>query len=416
MKYSEVISVLDIGNTKVCCCIARLLKNNKIEILGSGCCACNGMNLGVITEMESVEKSVSKAIETAEKQAKYRVKSVYVSASGINVKSYLDRVSINIGGRVIKSNDIKKSLNRVNAPDKSLIVLHKIPISFALDNLNCIKNPLGMVADKMEIDLAVITAPKSQLNNIVLCLNKCHLDIKGFVASQYALGQLIPHCYEDVPGQVIVADIGGGVTTISFLYKGIFCGSEIIPLGGAYITGDISNKLGITYSDAERLKVLYGTALTINNGDNSQVLAPIVGENNYISIQQISKSSINSVIVKDSEELANEIKELIADSVFGTDFCNNIMITGGVSQMIGLDETLFNIAGKRATPLPLEKLIALSDTEISPAYAVSLGMIFYAQNEIDMLEEDISEDHENKIYIQNSGKFKRLIEWFKENL
>lgn len=416
MKYLEVISVLDIGNTKVCCCIARLLKNNKIEILGSGCCACNGMNLGVITEMSSVEKSVSKAIEAAEKQAKYRVKSVYVSASGTNVKSYLDRVSINIGGRVIKNNDIKKALNRINPSDKSLIVLHKVPISFTIDNLNCIKNPLGMVADKMEIDLAVITAPKPQLNNIVLCLNKCHLDIKGFVASQYALGQVIPHCYEDIPLQTIIADIGGGVTTISFLYKGIFCGSEIIPLGGAYITDDISNRLGITYSDAERLKVLYGTSLTINNGDNSQVLAPIIGENNYISIQQISKSSINSVIVKNSEELASEMKERIDNSVFGSDFCNNIMITGGVSQMIGFDETLFNIMGKGTMRLPLEKLIALSDSEISPVYTVSIGMIFYAQNEINSQENGVSDECEKKVDHRGFGWFKRSIEWFKENL
>lgn len=417
IKYSEIISVLDIGNTKVTCCIARVLKSNKIEILGSGFCACNGMNLGIITEMESVQKSISKAIENAENQAKYRVKSVYVSVSGINLKSYIDKFYVSIGGRIITKNDIDRALSKSGNFDRSMAILHKIPITYTLDSLKGIKNPVGMVADKIRIDAAVIAIPKSQLNNILLCLSKCHLDVEEVVASPYSLGIAIGS-NDDTPQSIIVIDLGGGTTVISFLYKGIFCGTEVIPFGGAHITSEIANKLGITYSDAERLKVLYGAALPISDSDNSPVLAPVIGESNYISMQQISKTAINQIVISKVQELSENIKQRINNSIFGSDFSNTLIVSGGASQIIGINDILAQTTGKKVLPFRLDKLIAFSDTEITLSDVVSLGLVMYAQINIENNESELDHNSDafNDADIKNMSLFKKVIFWLKENL
>lgn len=412
MKYrhNEIISVIDICNTKICCCIARILKNNKLEILGIGYCSCLGIASGVITDMNSVKESVAKAIEIAENQANLQVKKVYVNVCGENIKSSVKKCVVNIGGRIITDNDITKGIKKICAEDKNIVYLHKIPLSFSVDGLIGIQNPIGMIADKLEIDVNVVTSLKAQINNLLLCLSKCHVNAQAIFSSSYSIGIL-----SSSEGCCIVIDFGGSSTVISFFYNGNLCGSEVIKYGGAHITNEIANVFGLKYGEAERLKVLYGLALSTSDFEefNTHPFCTINDES--VELPIVSKTHVNEIILKCIKNLIYEIRERITQSIFGETFCDNIIITGGASNMIGLQDLLSNELGVKVSIKDLNDFIVYSDSEISQSLASTYGLVYAAYESINKNIMNDNHEHEWR-WINRSNVTKKIVEWLKKNI
>jgi len=270
MKSGLIVSVVDIGSTKVACCIAGISKEGKYSIISAGYCACFGVKSGVIVDAESVSKSIAKAIEIAENAAGLRIKSVYVNVSGKFVRSKIITASMNIGGRLIRRQDITDLLSMCLDKIQSMETIHIIPVMFKLDELNGVNEPVGMFANSLSVNANVVSAPKTQLANIVACLSKCHLDVIGFVHGGYASSLHVMNEDLSTDNQVVI-DLGGGTSTINFFYKGVFCGSEVISLGGQNITKDIAYGLKISKSNAERLKTLHGSAFVSYDDDKNSI-------------------------------------------------------------------------------------------------------------------------------------------------
>ena len=73
---NPIVAALDIGSSKVCCIIARVHKDKKIEIIGHGYNASKGIKNGVITDINDATYSVCNAIDTAEQNANVHINSV----------------------------------------------------------------------------------------------------------------------------------------------------------------------------------------------------------------------------------------------------------------------------------------------------------------------------------------------------
>ncbi len=378
IKRQEIICVLDIGSTKVCCCIASVSKNNVLIIHGLGCCSCTGIASGVIIEMESVCKSVSTAIELAEAQAKCRVESVYVSTSGKNINTYIKKYEKQIGGRLISENDIVDMLRNDDAANSEYVILHKIPIIFSIDGMNGIKNPKGMVAERIGAHVSIIEAKKTQVSNLFICLSKCHLRIDGIIAGQYASGFGIVDDKDTEDNRTTLIDFSGSNTSISFWYNGALCGIIVIPIGGGHITKDLCNELCVSYADAERLKVLYGSAMSSNYEDDDSILAAMVSNTNHIDMQQVSKETINKVVQQRLDNLTDLVVLKISNSEF-SDFANRFIVTGGASQFPGMLDLLTMKLKKNVQRKSYEDIIC--KFELTPNYATIVGLLKYAMKD-----------------------------------
>ena len=67
---TEITVGLDIGTTKVCALVAeRDLKTNSLKILGFGIAESEGMNRGVVINIDKTVKSIKTVIAQAEQQA-----------------------------------------------------------------------------------------------------------------------------------------------------------------------------------------------------------------------------------------------------------------------------------------------------------------------------------------------------------
>ena len=186
MKLGQVFAVVDIGSTKISCCIASISEEDQFDILGMGYCACFGVKSGMIVDMDLVSRSIARAVESAENAASFRIRSVYVNVSGKFVKSELIHSSINVGGRIVKQEDIERMLFHGVNKHSDREVIHSIPILFEMDSLTCTTDPVGMFSNVLKASVNVVTVPKIQLNNILVSLSRCHLEVLGVVYGGYA--------------------------------------------------------------------------------------------------------------------------------------------------------------------------------------------------------------------------------------
>lgn len=411
MKAGRIVAVVDIGSTKVCCCIANVSEDNHFDILGVGYCVCFGIKHGMIIDMDFVSKSIAKAVESAEKAANLRIKSVYVNISGKFIKSELINSEINIGGRIVKHEDIEKLIYRGIKTNSDVEVIHSIPIIFELDSISCTMDPVGMFANVVKANINVVTAPKSQLNNLVVSLSRCHLDILGVVYSGYASGLSVLD--EDLRREnQIIIDFGGGITTVNFFFKGTFSGTEVVPLGGKNVTQDIAYGINVSRSNAERLKTLHGAAFESLDDKKNMILVPMQEENDTISLQQMPKSELNVIIQPRIEEILKLVKEKIDNSAFKEDFARNLLITGGGSMLTGLREFVSETFKK---PVYAKKIMDFSEIggiQIGNDFSTVIGMIKFAMlsDNIGIIPKDNSEQKEK------FGLLKKTINWIENNL
>lgn len=405
MKSGTVITVLDIGSTKVCCCITSIAADGRFTILGTGYCACLGVKAGVISDMRSVEKSIAKALEIAENAANFRVKSVYVSISGRNIRSRIVSAALKTGGKPVRSEDIVQLMSMNGSGDENYDIIHAIPIMFAVDSQKGVKNPVGMIANEVKMSANIVSASKNQISNILECLDRCHLELSGIVLSCYASGLCV--CDEEHPNSIVV-DFGAGTTSVAFFYDGIFCGAEIIPLGGNNITNDIAFGLNISRSSAERIKTLHGAAFVSIDDAEGSIYIPVLEGTNTIDLQQITKNTLNAIIQPRVEEILNTVREKIEKSIFSKDFINScVIITGGGSQLTGLKDFASSILEKNVLIKQTNSHGIDSSIQVDNDFSVAFGMIKFAQM---AQKEESKQDNSGKKSRKNFiGKIKNWL-------
>ncbi|MBO4405762.1 MAG: cell division protein FtsA [Alphaproteobacteria bacterium] len=411
MKPGQIIAVVDIGSTKVCCCIASVAEDGHFDILGVGYCVCFGMKHGMIVDMGLVSRCIARSVENAEKTANLRIKSVYVNVSGKFVKSELINSEINIGGRIIKNEDIEKLVYQGTRKNSEVEVIHSIPILFELDSMVCTADPVGMFANVLKANVNVVTVPKVQINNIVISLSRCHLDVLGVVYGGYASGLSVLNDESKQDNQIVV-DFGGGITTVNFFFKGVFCGLEVVPIGGQNITKDIAYGINVSRSNAERLKTLHGEAFESFDDKKNMILVPMQEENNTINLQQMTKSDLNVIIQPRVEEIFGLIKEKIDNSVFKSDFARRFVITGGGSMLTGMREFMFQIFKKPVDVKKVEDRSEIFGIQIGNDFSTALGMIKFA-----LMSDNAAISPQNNLEPkEDDGLLKKAINWIENNL
>ncbi len=225
-KRSHVVSVLDIGSTKVVCMIGRLTpraesqilpgRTHSIEVIGIGHQKSRGVKNGVIADLDAVESVVRLAVDAAERMAGLTIDSLIVNVSAGRLQSDVYTATIDLGGQEVEANDLKKVL--AAAGHQSLrtdrAILHSLPTGFSLDGERGIRDPLAMFGDVLGVDMHVLTAERPALKNLELCVNRAHLSVEGMVATPYASG-LAALVDDEVELGCAAIDMGGGTTTIS---------------------------------------------------------------------------------------------------------------------------------------------------------------------------------------------------------
>ncbi|WP_112662576.1 cell division protein FtsA [Microvirga flavescens] len=388
-RKSAIMSVLDIGTSKVVCIVAELLPAHEAEamrgrthvarILGIGHQRSAGLKGGVVVDLEAAEGAIRQAVHAAERMAKVEIQSVIVNLTGGRLGSEHFEAHVPVRGAV-STNDVHRVLDAASSHDmrRGRAVLHALPTGFSLDRQHHIVDPAGMIGEKLGVDLHVLTSEAAAARNLMLAVERCHLGVEAVIATPYASGLSVLVDDEAEMGCAVI-DMGGGTTSVGVFANGHLVHSDAIAVGGHHVTMDIARGLTTRVSAAERLKTLYGSAISSSADDRDMIAVPQVDEDERDVPNHMPKSHLVRIIKPRVEEILELARDRLKNAGFAAQAGRRVVLTGGASQLVGLPETARRILqGQVRVGRPLG-IKGLPEAAKGPAFSAVVGLLVYPQ-------------------------------------
>jgi len=417
-RAEKLITALDIGSWKVSALIAERGEGGELSVLGTGQRESRGVRRGYVADMQATELAVREAVEQAERIAGLNIEDVWVSFSAGGLVSNLASVEVELGGHRIEQDDIDQLLGaaRDSIDPAGRMILHAQPTLYTLDGLNGIKNPKGLHADKLGVDIQVIAAEPSPVRNLDLCVRSAHLEVKSIVASPVATGMA---CLSDEEREIGVAlvELGAGVTNVSLFIGGMMVDLRSIPFGAADITDDIAAAFGTRRAQAERMKCFYGSA-TATPKDNHDMIevAPMSAEGGQTEAARITRAQLIAIIRQRLEQLFGEISKALTAMGFTGSNARQVVVTGGGAELKGIADYAQGLLGRSVRVGRPRGLTGLPDAHSGPAFATLAGLTRYAASDpIDLRALSAVRD-QTVVKASGSALLQRLLTTFRTNL
>lgn len=421
-RRATVVSVLDVGSTKISCLIARMKprdsealrrRTHAIEVLGFSSTRSRGVKSGVVVDLEEAEQAIRLAVDSAERMSEMTVGSLIVNLSCGRLKSETYSAGVGVDGAVSET-DIQRVLavGGAHSVSDGRMVLHSLPIGYTLDASRGLSDPTGMLGETLGVDMHVVTADEAPLRNLELAINRCHLEVETVVATPYAAG-LSTLVDDEAELGVAVVDMGGGTTTLSIFHSGEFVHADAIAVGGQHVTLDLARGLSTNLSDAERIKARHGSALQSISDDTEMLTVPHVGEDEQDHPNTVPRSALTRIIRPRIEEILEMTRDMLVKSGFSGEVGKRVVLTGGTSQLTGLAETARHMLGRNirlGRPLGIS---GLPEAARSPAFSAAVGLIIYPQ--VAQIEQFRASRPSLMSMTGTDGYFARMGRWLKDS-
>jgi len=374
----NMIVGLDIGTTKICAVVAGTDENGKVNILGIGRAASDGMTRGVVTHIDRTTAAVAHAIAEAQASSGVAIRSVIVGIAGDHIQSFQSRGVVGISGQdhEVTRADIDRLIEdtkRVALPTDRKII-HVIPQEFIIDGQDGIYDPLGMSGVRMEANVHIITGLVSAAQNIYKCVQRAGLDISDMVLEPLASSYAVLDDEEKEVG-IALLDIGGGTTDLAVFEERTIRHTAVIGIAGKKVTDDIRKGLGILNEQAERLKKEYGCASVDAVVDNELLVLPGVGGRPPI---EIDKRILAQIIQPRMEEILEIAALEIKRSGYAKHLAGGVVLTGGGALIKGTADLAREVLGMPVKiGIPAGFSGGLVREIENPAYATAVGLIYH---------------------------------------
>jgi cell division protein FtsA len=318
-------------------------------------------------------------VDAAERMARVQVESVIVSVTGGRLGSNLFSGGVRLGGKPVSEADTHRVLEAAasHTAQQGRAVLHSLPNGFAVDSTTGVRDPRGMMGDELRATMHAVSCDGVAVRNLMLAVERCHLNVEAMVATPYAAGLSALVDDEAELGAALV-DFGGGATTIGVFANGRLTHVDGFAVGGNHITMDIARGLTIRLSDAERLKTLYGSCISTASDDRETISVRMVGDDGDHA-QHIPKSHLVRIIKPRVEEILELVRDRLKAAGFGPQAGRKLIITGGASQLTGMPEAARQIISSQVRigrPLGIQ---GLPESAKNPAFAAAVGLLVYPQ-------------------------------------
>lgn len=312
----NIITGLDIGSSAIKVVVAEKT-GEELFLLAAVQYKSEGIKHGCIIDMGDAAKSIREAIKLAEKKAGIAIKSAVVSVAGVGLSSIKTKGTI-ITSRAdgeITDYDVKRLISQVESDLSNMLnrqIIHRIPLSSKVDGTAIIGKPVGARGSKLESEILFVACLNQHVSDIEKTMEAARISIDNIVAAPLAIGQsAIPKNLRDV-GCVLV-DIGAGTVSVVIFENGNPLSLEIFPLGSSHITNDIALGFQISLSDAEKLKIDFGS-------DSSSKK----------KLSEIIEARLNDVF----ELVESHLKKANRNQILP----GGIILTGGGSNLFSVDE------------------------------------------------------------------------------
>jgi cell division protein FtsA len=401
----EIIVGLDIGTTKICTIVAETDGRN-CNIIGIGSHPSVGLRKGVVVNMEATVESIKKAVSEAEMMAGCEISSVYAGIAGGHITGFNSNGIIAIKGDEVTQADVDRVIEaaRAVAIPMDREVIHVLPQEFIVDGEPGINNPVGMAGVRLEAKIHIVTGAVTSAQNIVKCANNAGLDVCDIILEPIASSEAVMNAEEKEVGTGLI-DIGGGTTDLAIFSGNNIRHTFVLAIGGNNMTNDISIGLRTPMTEAERIKLKFGTCLPDRvKNDESIEISDISGR----GTRRLPRQILAEILEPRVEEIFTLVKREIHRAGMKESVSSGIILTGGASLLEGVTEiaeSVFELPVRIGVPQGISGLV---DVVNNPMYATGVGLVLYGARNQD----------KKKFRIRDANIFhrimKRMRSWFKE--
>lgn len=336
MAKTGIYVGLDIGTSSVKVVVAEYIEE-QLNIIGVGNVKSEGLNRGIIIDIDKTAASIQKAVRQAEEKSGIQIQKVSVGlpANLLEVEKCEGMIAVNTGSKEITDEDVRNvaaaAIVRSTPPERQIITL--LPQEFKVDGFEGIQDPRGMIGVRLDMQGLVFTGPKTIVHNIRKCVEKAGLSVSEMVISPLALSESILADGERDFGTTII-DLGGGQTTTAVIYDNELKFTNVDQEGGEFITKDISVVLNTSLQNAENLKINYGDAYAARASANEEFPVDVIGQNEPVKVDE---RYLAEIIEARLEQIFEKSRSVL-NSIDALSLPGGIILTGGAASMPGVVE------------------------------------------------------------------------------
>ncbi|MBB5516065.1 cell division protein FtsA [Rubricella aquisinus] len=421
------VAIVDVGSSKMTCLVlevdaaklrapradgvGRLDGHAALRVIGASTTQSRGIDLGEVVSMEEVERGLRTVVSAAQKMAETRVDHVIACFSGGRPRSYglLGEAEVEHGE--VSASDIGAALGSCDVPDygEGREVLHALPVNFTLDSRTGLSDPRGLTGAKLTVDMHMMTVARAPVQNLLQCMRRCDLELSGLAHSAYAAG-LSSLTEEELDLGAACIDIGGGTTGISVFIRKQLIYADSVRMGGAHVTRDISQGFGVSAGLAERLKTVHG-GLVATSMDDLEMLSLVASDpHTDPSRNRISRTELIGIMRPRVEEILEAVRERLDAASFSDLPGRRIVLTGGSSQIPGLEDIAQHILGRRVRIGRPLYIPGLPQAKTAPQFAAAVGLALHL-----VKPQDECWDFEMPDDRIGGQRIRRALRWFKES-
>jgi cell division protein FtsA len=381
-RKQQFTAGLDLGSDKTCALVCRPAESGKLEVMGLGVAESKGWRKGVIVNLDAAALSVKKAVEDAESAAGVPIELAYVGLGGPHVKGVNSRGAWSLGSR--RREVTREDLAKVHQAAQGIALpadrelLHVEPQQYLLDSQDGIRQPVGMVGARLEVNVHLVTASSTAAQNVITVVNRqgVRLPDNGIVFEPLASAEACLTPDERELGVALI-DIGAGSSGLIVYRQRAVQHSAVIPVGGEHFTNDIAVGLRTPVPEAEKMKRAWGERDPASPAD-SKLEIPGVGER---PASTVSYSMLSEIIEPRMAELLELIQAELARSGLEKQLGRGVVLSGGGAKLGGLAaqaERTLELPVRLGVPESLEKM---GDTLRDPAFSTAAGLVAYGHRQ-----------------------------------
>lgn len=374
----RIVVGVDIGTTKVCAVVAAVDRLDSIDILGVGVAGSEGLNRGVVVNIDKTVAAVQQALDEASRTAGVEIRSVIVGIAGDHVQSFRMSgvITISPRDREIVADDVQRLIKDTThvAMPADREILHVIPQEFVVDGQDGVADPVGMSGVRLEGTVHIITGLVSAAKNLYRCIEKAGYQVEDIVLEPLASSCSVLHRDEKEVGVALI-DIGGGTTDIAVFEDNTIRHTAVVGIAGNSVTDDIRRGLGVMRDQAEKLKCRFGVALIDMASEEEEITIPGLGGR---PDKSIGRSPLAQIIQPRMEEILEIAAIEIKRSGYASNLAAGVVLTGGGSLIPGVDDLASDVLGVEArVGLPMGLAGGMVQEVSDPKYSTAVGLVFY---------------------------------------
>ncbi len=375
-KKDKYLIGLDIGSTKTCVLIAEM-DGEQAKFLALGAAESKGLRKGLIVNLDSTVSSIRRAVEEAEGVANVPVESALIGVAGSFVRGVNSRGGITLGhrSRDIEREDVRRAIDaarNITLPEDRE-VLHVLPHEFLVDAQEGIRDPVGMIGQRLEANVHVVTSSGSATQNLVTAANRAGILISDTVLEPLASAESCLTQDERDLG-VCLLDIGGGTTELIVYGGGVVRHTSGVAIGGDHFTNDLAVGLRTPIPEAERIKRHHGVAASSMLAEDGAIEIASVGDR---PPRTIFARMLTEIIEPRAHELLSLIRDDLQRAGLDKQIPAGFVLAGGGAKLHGLlelAEQTFHLPVRIAEP---KGLADLPEQVAQPEYATVVGLVVY---------------------------------------